>query len=59
MTSEEDNEALDFEEPDDLILEDFQKELAEPCCQGENRIILAPTNSGKTYVAMAIVKVNL
>ena len=56
--SEENNEdAISDCEELELKLESFQEELVEPCLNGENKIILAPTNSGKTYVAMAIAKV--
>lgn len=41
----------------EIPLRSYQHELAEIGCQGENVIILAPTNSGKTYVACRIIQV--
>ena len=58
MMSNDDNEALSDVETQELELLDFQQELVEPSYGGDNRIIISPTNSGKTYVAMAIAKVN-
>ena len=43
----------------DLNLRGYQKELAEAALQGKNSIICAPTNSGKTYVAVHITKEHL
>jgi len=41
----------------DLDLRGYQEELAREGCAGENVIILAPTNSGKTRVACRIIEV--
>ena len=51
---------LDDAESDDeqvIPLRGYQKELAKEGCEGENVIILAPTNSGKTWVACKIIQV--
>ena len=45
--------------PREFKLREYQKELAEPAIQGKNSIICAPTNSGKTYVAIEITKRHL
>ncbi|GAB1607394.1 probable ATP-dependent RNA helicase DHX58 [Argonauta hians] len=37
-------------------LEEFQKELIKPALSGKNSIITAPTGSGKTIMAMEIIK---
>ena len=42
---------------EELKLRSYQAELTEKASKGQNCIIVAPTGSGKTHVAMAIVKV--
>ena len=41
----------------EIPLRKYQKELAREGCDGENCIIIAPTNSGKTWVACRIIQV--
>ena len=43
----------------ELKLRTYQRELAFPAFEGRNTIICAPTNSGKTYVAIAIARAHL
>lgn len=43
----------------ELKLRPYQQELACPALEGKNSIICAPTNSGKTYVALGIAKAHL
>ncbi|CAH3035189.1 unnamed protein product [Porites lobata] len=43
----------------ELKLRTYQRELAFPASEGRNTIICAPTNSGKTYVAIAIAQAHL
>ena len=43
----------------DISLREYQKELAEPALRGENVLIVAPTGSGKTRVALKIIQVVL
>lgn len=45
------------DKPEDLKLRSYQQELAEKAMNGKNCVIVAPTGSGKTHVALAIVKV--
>jgi superfamily II DNA or RNA helicase len=42
---------------DELKLRNYQLELADPALQGKNCIIVAPTGSGKTYIALKIIQV--
>lgn len=46
-------------EDKDISLRDYQKELAGPAIDGKNVIIVAPTGSGKTRVAMKIIQVHV
>jgi len=43
--------------PEELELRSYQQELAEKAMSGKNCLIVAPTGSGKTHVALAIAKV--
>ncbi|WAR22441.1 IFIH1-like protein [Mya arenaria] len=43
----------------DISLRGYQEELAQEGCYGENVIVMAPTNSGKTRVACRIMQVHL
>jgi len=43
--------------PEALELRPYQQELAEKAVNGKNCLIVAPTGSGKTHVALAIAKV--
>ncbi|XP_060562666.1 antiviral innate immune response receptor RIG-I-like [Ruditapes philippinarum] len=43
----------------DVELREYQKELAKEGCEGENVIVMAPTNTGKTRVAWRIMQVHL
>lgn len=41
----------------DVELREYQKELAKRGCEGNNVIVMAPTNTGKTRVAFRIMQV--
>jgi len=43
--------------PEDLHLRSYQLELAQKAMNGKNCVIVAPTGSGKTHIALAIAKV--
>ncbi|OXB77059.1 UNVERIFIED_CONTAM: hypothetical protein H355_007706 [Colinus virginianus] len=57
-SGEDEAESRASPEPD-LILRDYQMEVAEPALNGENIIICLPTGSGKTRVAVYITKDHL
>ncbi|CAD5118190.1 DgyrCDS6915 [Dimorphilus gyrociliatus] len=46
-------------ERESLVLRNYQKEYAETALQGFNTLIVAPTGTGKTHIAMYIVKEHL
>uniref|UniRef100_A0A8C3CXC5 RNA helicase n=1 Tax=Cairina moschata TaxID=8855 RepID=A0A8C3CXC5_CAIMO len=57
-SDEDEMESRASPEPD-LILRDYQMEVAKPALNGENIIICLPTGSGKTRVAVYITKDHL
>ena len=42
-----------------MVLRGYQKELIENAVHGKNCLIIAPTGSGKTLVAIAIAQVHI
>nr|XP_009922481.1 PREDICTED: interferon-induced helicase C domain-containing protein 1 isoform X2 [Haliaeetus albicilla] len=58
VSDEDEMESRASPEPD-LILRDYQMEVAKPALDGENIIICLPTGSGKTRVAVYITKDHL
>ncbi|XP_071667077.1 interferon-induced helicase C domain-containing protein 1 isoform X2 [Patagioenas fasciata] len=58
VSDEGEMESRSSPEPD-LILRDYQMEVAKPALNGENIIICLPTGSGKTRVAVYITKDHL
>ncbi|XP_062610169.1 antiviral innate immune response receptor RIG-I-like, partial [Saccostrea cucullata] len=54
---ESDDEDDDLNDPkEELKLRSYQMELARPSLEGKNSVIVAPTGSGKTHVALYIIK---
>ena len=53
------DEKEENKEKEALNLRSYQQELAAPGLQGKNCIIVAPTGSGKTHVALKIMQVSL
>nr|XP_006636679.1 PREDICTED: interferon-induced helicase C domain-containing protein 1 [Lepisosteus oculatus] len=56
--SESDSSAGGFQEAE-IVLRDYQMEVAKPALEGKNIIICLPTGSGKTRVAVYITKQHL
>ena len=52
-------DTVESKEPLPLNLRPYQQELIKDAQVGLNSIIVAPTGSGKTHVAMAIAKVHI
>uniref|UniRef100_K1QX86 RNA helicase n=1 Tax=Magallana gigas TaxID=29159 RepID=K1QX86_MAGGI len=51
-----DDEEESVNPKEELKLRSYQMELARPSLEGKNAIIVAPTGSGKTHVALCIIK---
>ncbi|XP_065526632.1 interferon-induced helicase C domain-containing protein 1 isoform X1 [Lathamus discolor] len=58
-SSDSDEEESRASPEPDLVLRDYQMEVAKPALNGENIIICLPTGSGKTRVAVYITKEHL
>ena len=50
---------LDNSVAEPLVLRGYQKELMQKAVDGKNCLIIAPTGSGKTHVAIAITQARL
>lgn len=57
MDDDDQGSQLEHIEIKDIELREYQKELADPAKNHLNVLIVAPTGTGKTHVALAITKV--